>query len=306
MLLREHKEREGEERGRTNKQCSMTVILQQQHYLFLLQFGSNHFAPVENPSAALDVGCGTGIWMMEMATQFPDCEFTGIDQVSAQPDDVLPPNCRFVPCDQLAGYLPFTDSCFDYVHQRMLVGSVPTDKWGSVCDDIYRVTRPRGWFEIVDTDGLIHGRCAYRPDDIDMNGLGLCVDSCSEETDAGEYAATLGPAAERINRWLLAAMERRDVHPEEVFELEPLLHDSGFSQIESRRMLIPMGAWGKQAGQMCLESLRGLVYGLKQFLIDEEITDELTFKETLNDWQLEADRGRYHIEVVIYWGQRLS
>ncbi|KAI9593988.1 S-adenosyl-L-methionine-dependent methyltransferase [Syncephalis fuscata] len=280
--------------------------LQQQHYLFLLQFGSNHFAPVDNPSTTLDIGCGTGIWMMEMATEFPDCEFTGIDQVAAQPDDVLPRNCRFVPAEQLAGYLPFGDACFDYVHQRMLVGSVPTDKWGTVCDDIYRVTRPGGWFEILDTDGLIHGRSAYNTDSIDMDGLGLCVDSCDEEADAGEYAATLGPAAERVNSWILAAMERRDVQPEEVFALEPLLHESGFSDIESRRVMVPMGAWGKQPGQMCFESLRGLVHSLKQFLINEGITDELGFNETLRDWQLEADRGRYHIEIVIHWGQRSS
>ncbi|RKP10637.1 S-adenosyl-L-methionine-dependent methyltransferase, partial [Thamnocephalis sphaerospora] len=258
--------------------------------------------PVENPTSALDVGCGTGIWMMEMATEFADCEFTGIDQITAQPDDVLPRNCQFVPCDQLTGGLPFGDASFDYVHQRMLVGSVPTGEWGGVCDELFRVTRPSGWTEIVDTDGLIHGYCPPDGDYHKGHSLGLCSDSGI--VTESELSLCLGPAAARINRWMLAAMECRGVQPEEAFELQPVLQKSGFADVQSRCVAIPMGTWGGQAGQMCLNIMRSAIVSLRSFLLQEQITDSVEFAETLRDWELEADRGCYHMEVAVYWAQR--
>jgi hypothetical protein len=38
-----------------------------QHYIWKVMFKvRNHFAPLEDPRKILDVGCGTGVWMIEM------------------------------------------------------------------------------------------------------------------------------------------------------------------------------------------------------------------------------------------------
>jgi hypothetical protein len=75
--------------------------------------GKRFFAPITEPRRAIDIGTGTGTWMLasiwtvlyytnhlsipsqEMATEFPECEFLGIDIAPLQPTTVLPRNCSF-------------------------------------------------------------------------------------------------------------------------------------------------------------------------------------------------------------------
>jgi hypothetical protein len=165
----------------------------------------------------------------------------------------------------------------------MLVGSVPTGDWTGTCEELFRVTRAGGWVEIVDTDGFIHGYHQYNP---------------------SLATHELGPAATQINHWLHIAMKRRGLRPEKALELEPIMQESGFINIHSRRVPIIMGHWGGEAGRMCLSTLVGAVEGLETFLISEKITCATDFHDTLNAFQREANRACYHMEVVIYWGQR--
>lgn len=44
--------------------------------------------PLLNPRKILDVGCGTGEWVMGMAEMFPDCEVIGTDIAHIQPTSV--------------------------------------------------------------------------------------------------------------------------------------------------------------------------------------------------------------------------
>jgi predicted TPR repeat methyltransferase len=38
------------------------------HHMFLMLLGNKlHLAPIQNPQRILDLGCGTGIWCMDMA-----------------------------------------------------------------------------------------------------------------------------------------------------------------------------------------------------------------------------------------------
>jgi hypothetical protein len=61
----------------------------------LLMDGQLYICPLqENPSRILDLGTGTGIWAIDMADKFPDCEVIGTDLSPIQPAYV-PPNCKF-------------------------------------------------------------------------------------------------------------------------------------------------------------------------------------------------------------------
>jgi methylase of polypeptide subunit release factors len=61
-------------------------------------FGTNHFAKLDGIklSDALDVGCGSGVWVLEMCHDYPDCTFTGMDILEAQPHTIAPKNARFI------------------------------------------------------------------------------------------------------------------------------------------------------------------------------------------------------------------
>jgi ubiquinone/menaquinone biosynthesis C-methylase UbiE len=69
-----------------------------QHYVLYNVFGKRHylteFKSGELPKRVLDIGCGTGIWIHDVAKQWAemghtDVEFVGIDLVPTQSPMVL-------------------------------------------------------------------------------------------------------------------------------------------------------------------------------------------------------------------------
>lgn len=95
--------------------------LNSQHYLLRNTLHGNHTAPVEDlledGIKVLDVGCGPGQWTLDMASDYPQSTFVGVDMVDVFPTNDLPQNCSFVKGNTLER-LPFDDNSFDYVFQR--------------------------------------------------------------------------------------------------------------------------------------------------------------------------------------------
>lgn len=93
------------------------------HQLWLLSLkGSLYLAPVEKPHEVLDIGTGTGIWVMEVAEQHPESKVTGIDVSPVQPTWV-PPNAYFEVDDYNVEWLD--QNRYDLIHARELLGSSP-------------------------------------------------------------------------------------------------------------------------------------------------------------------------------------
>src|ERR1043165_6558905 len=82
-----------------------------------------------------------------MATNYPHVKFTGIDISPIQPSQVKPENFNFIQTNLLDG-LPFADDTFDFVFQRLLVASIPKDKWPLVINELTRVLKPGGYLEV--------------------------------------------------------------------------------------------------------------------------------------------------------------
>ncbi|RKP27376.1 S-adenosyl-L-methionine-dependent methyltransferase, partial [Syncephalis pseudoplumigaleata] len=112
---------------------------------------NNYVTKLKKPSAILDVGTGSGAWLLEMASEFPETQCTGIDISNVQPHDIIPKNCQFDLGDVLKG-LPYADASFDYIHQRFLEMGVPSDAWPQLLDELHRVCTPGGGVELVVTD----------------------------------------------------------------------------------------------------------------------------------------------------------
>ncbi|KAF7720661.1 hypothetical protein EC973_006666 [Apophysomyces ossiformis] len=94
---------------------------------------------------ALDVGCGPGWWMREMAESYPSSHFTGVDNM-IYPISNPPINCHFRIADASKG-LPFPDNTFDYVSQRDRLWRLTRLEWDTVINEMIRVTKPGGWLE---------------------------------------------------------------------------------------------------------------------------------------------------------------
>ncbi|KAF5980734.1 mrna 3 end-processing yth1 [Fusarium coicis] len=123
-----------------------------QHALFLRTFDDRlGFAPPCKPEAkvqhVLDVGTGTGIWVMDYADDHSSAEVIGVDLSPIQPSFV-PPNVRFI-IDDIEEEWQYS-SKFDYIHSRMMNSSVAD--WESYATKIFENLEPGGYAELQEID----------------------------------------------------------------------------------------------------------------------------------------------------------
>ncbi|KAI8641814.1 S-adenosyl-L-methionine-dependent methyltransferase [Parasitella parasitica] len=142
-----------------------------QHYILRTAFDADYSAPIvslndrqkSNKVVVLDIGCGSGTWTMEMATQFPHAHFIGIDRQPSFPHDIKPKNCHFKLFDisQSIVKLPFMDHSVDYIFQRDLNWDLSESTWLPLVKEFFRILKPGGWIELVEPDIETHSTSPY-------------------------------------------------------------------------------------------------------------------------------------------------
>jgi len=116
------------------------------------------FVPFEEqPKRALDLGCGIGIWVIDAAKEWTECELVGFDLVDIQiSQELLHPSVahriEWRHGNFLTTKLPFEDDEFDHVHIQSIAKGVPENKWGVLLEEVSRVLRPGGSVEIIEDD----------------------------------------------------------------------------------------------------------------------------------------------------------
>ena len=65
----------------------------------------------------VDIGCGSGAWVLEVGDKFTKTRVIGTDLSPIQPVEDLPDNVEFIVSDMTEG-LPFNDGSTDLVHSR--------------------------------------------------------------------------------------------------------------------------------------------------------------------------------------------
>jgi ubiquinone/menaquinone biosynthesis C-methylase UbiE len=180
---------------------------------------SNHYlAPLvpNSPNTILDVGCGTGIWPIEMSALFPQAHIIGVDVALSSLPRTVPLNCIFAQANILQG-LPFPDQQFTFTHQRLLVAAIPALQWPRAVHELVRVTRVGGWVELL---------------------------------EIGDVIQNAGPATKRLLTWMTDISKTLGFEMEVLRRLGELLKQSGCQSIESQDIPVPLGAWAGTTGQM--------------------------------------------------------
>ncbi|KAF6812573.1 methyltransferase domain-containing protein [Colletotrichum musicola] len=178
--------------------------------------GKLFHAPIEgSPQRVLDMGCGTGIWSIDMADTHPSTEVTGVDLSPIQPSWV-PPNCKFV-IDDFEQEWTWPDNHFDFIFGRNLeacFADLP-----STMKEAFKHTKPGGYIEMVETDSRCWSQAKELPED----------HIYTRWHDAAIPAAnSLGKPGENAARG----------------KLDEAMLEAGYVDLVHLKYKVPVGGWG--------------------------------------------------------------
>lgn len=202
-----------------------------QHYALYHALGSHYVTPLPPYlDSILDVGCGTGIWDIEMAHQFPQAKVIGVD-ISDSSFRLLdlPANCTLTIGNILEG-LKFPDQQFAYTHQRFLVAAVTAERWPDVVHELVRVTRIGGWVELLE--------------------IGVTIQNA-------------GPATQQLLDWMSMVAKSLGFDMGLISHLGELLTREGLQSVESEHIPAPLGDWAGRVGSMLKSDVLSAYNALK-------------------------------------------
>ncbi|KAG9287074.1 hypothetical protein G9A89_023039 [Geosiphon pyriformis] len=254
--------------------------LQMQHYLFRYLWHGNYSAPVENwlklgGAQVLDVGCGPGSWILEMATTYQLSHFTGVDISPIFPNDIKPRNVTFKEGDITRG-LDFPDNTFDFVNMRSL-GMVFTERqWEEiVLPELVRVTKPGGWIELMEEEGILENQgimtaqlqeCYHHF----INSIGIYTNFMSQ----------------KLPRYMQSTNQ--------------------FKKIYHKETQVPLGKWNGKFGELAIKDFEWKYHHIRHHLVPfSNITNE-EYDRILQNTIQEVEEYKTFATSFRFFGQKIG
>ncbi|KAL0929393.1 uncharacterized protein CTRU02_215559 [Colletotrichum truncatum] len=129
-------------------------------------FDQKHFRAHirDDAQAILDVGTGSGAWVVDVSEAYRSSVVTGIDMSPIMPEEV-PPNVLFE-IDDFNEPWTFQPNSFDYIHMRFLTGSIKD--WEYIMKQAFDCLKPGGILEssepsflVESSDGTVNEESAW-------------------------------------------------------------------------------------------------------------------------------------------------
>ncbi|CAO3691924.1 hypothetical protein G6F70_002859 [Rhizopus microsporus] len=133
-----------------------------QHYVIKGIFEGNFLKSIEEALdfnkdiSILDVGCGSGIWIVDMIKDYPNCSYHGCD-IADFTQEVINSNQFTFSYGNVAKGLPYPDNWFDFTHMRLLVLALREEEWPIAIRELLRVTKPGGMIQLLEIDHKLTG-----------------------------------------------------------------------------------------------------------------------------------------------------
>ncbi|KAG9300068.1 hypothetical protein G9A89_018345 [Geosiphon pyriformis] len=191
------------------------------HHLFKSVFNGNFSSPIKeilkSGAVVLDFGSGPGTWITDMASDFPNSTFHGIEKSYILCEELKPSNVHVHNRNILEG-LPFQDGNFDFLYLRLMCSSFTRTQWEEfVIKEVTRVLKPGGWIEIVEAPPFLF--------------------------NCGTVGSSLIEATRK-------ELEVNKIDPSIFLRFPELLKSEGnFEEIMSEEAMVPVGGWGGKTGE---------------------------------------------------------
>ncbi|CAO3593312.1 unnamed protein product [Absidia cylindrospora] len=219
-----------------------------QHFLLKYAFGANFISPVhsllqhsmDDRPQVLEIGTGPGTWVLEMATEYSETDFHGIDLAAMYPTTIKPSNAHFQQHDILeGGALPFEDGTFEFIYMRQTLSAFSQTQLIQIFSEITRVLKPNGYLEIVDVEYQI------------QRAVPGSVSSLVNHYLQENVSSTQGPDFD------LCA------------QLSTFPHHGGLTDTMQERVTMPLG-WGDQLGDLLARNLDLFLKSLHPNLLQQQ------------------------------------
>ncbi|KAF2400019.1 S-adenosyl-L-methionine-dependent methyltransferase [Trichodelitschia bisporula] len=252
-----------------------------QFYVLKNLFGNrNYFAPIGSPCRILDIGTGTGRWVLEMAEEFPNAQLTGTD-LSLSFEENPFDNVRFLIEDNSQD--DWGSKTYDYIHTRVLLGSFKDFR--ALINRSFRYLEPGGWMESQELYPTVYCDDGTMPEDHPFlewsRNLDEAAMSCRVPIRTGN----------KMKRWY---------------------EQAGFVDVHEEVMKMPINPWPKDPQYKLLGRFweQSLLDGLQAFSLryfstafgwtKEEIEVYLVrVRQALSDRRVHA----YH-RIYVVWGRK--
>ncbi|KAJ7730733.1 S-adenosyl-L-methionine-dependent methyltransferase [Mycena metata] len=253
-----------------------------QHKIWRKIFGDRIlFPPVSlgDDDKVLDVGSGTGVWLLDLATSVnSSVSMVGAD-IESQLFPASPPD-NFEFCVQSVTRLPADwSNTFSLVHQRLLIFALQTHEWPVALREIYRVLRPGGWIQI------------------------------DESTPWYEAQYRGKPYMEKLTALVGCVARARDLYVDCTDNMSEMLGQAGFVDIRTEAATQELGKWAGEAGVANRDNLVGVFRGLKTPVLQAggfgHVSSEAEFDQLLQGLEKEWDEiPGTKKQVFIFWAQK--
>ncbi|GAN05254.1 type 11 methyltransferase [Mucor ambiguus] len=225
----------------------------------------------------LDVGCGPGSWCIDLSTKYPRIQVIGVDSDDMFPSKRnLPSNCQLLVCNVLDGLKEFPEGSFDVIHIRFMVLSFTTIQYPQVVKDCWRLLKPGGYIEILETDLTVHSP---------------------------------GPITMKLNEEMHEVSISRGLNPRRQADKLSELVPSGAINRQVKYRSIPIGVWGGRIGVLCRDDMINMLTKFQPAVQDyykRENNSEakLTFNRSINTVLREMDQYKSFSNYYFYTAQK--
>ncbi len=223
---------------------------------------------LSNVQDIVDIGCGPGGWVLDVAYVYPKINVVGIDisqntiqyaHAHAQVQGL--DNASFGVMDALKP-LDFSDSAFDFVNARMITGFMPITAWPSLLQECLRITRPGGMIRLTEPE------------------IGMC-------------GITNSPACEKLNRMGTQALKRAGhsfspdgQHVGTTPVLRRLLYGAGYQNIHNIAYALDFSV-GTEAYEAMRQNVEVAFQLLLPFMLRWEVTTQEEFDQLYQQMVIE-------------------